>query len=355
MIQSMPTMQVTAKPLMPSEATVSQFPGVIGTFMGRDALSLANTWLKLEPSDTVLLPAFTCKDVVKSYATKVKVVFYDIQPDLSIDPDVLRAKIKASRPRMILITDYFGFLQPYRHQIRQLCDDHDVCLIEDCAHSLLTKGAGELGDFAIYSFRKILPVPDGGGLRVNRQSAIRTPEFHSRIYSNALALTAILKSRLNIHTEMLSRARVTSHTAKVVPIAAPAKSDGRILPMSYFGQNGIAHSSLSDAIQRRRRDYQFWQNLCLGNSSLRPLFPELPRDVCPLGFPVAVTKRTALEARARKAGIPLSVHWRLDHGLTPECRNSLELSRQMLTLPVYSQLREKDRETLAGIIMENWG
>ncbi|PYS07852.1 MAG: hypothetical protein DMG15_28995, partial [Acidobacteria bacterium] len=46
---------------------VPHFPYLIGTFMGRDALSLAVSYLDLTKDDTVVLPVFTCQDVLKSF------------------------------------------------------------------------------------------------------------------------------------------------------------------------------------------------------------------------------------------------------------------------------------------------
>jgi len=57
-----------------------------------------------------------------------------------------------------------------------------------------------------------------------------------------------------------------------------------------------------------------------------------------------------LEARARKKGINLRVHWRLDATLGSECSTSHDLSREMLTLPVYPELKPKEREALAGLV-----
>ena len=331
---------------------VPKFPGMIGTFMGRDALSLALSSLKLDSRDKILLPVYTCQEVLKSFSKRVSIVFYDIRPDLSIDPDEIRAKLHDQKIGMMLVTDYFGFLQPYRRELRALCDEHGVSLIEDCAHSLLTRGAGELGDYAIFSQRKLLPVPDGGGLRINKQSASLIPEFYPEIYSNTLSLTAIIKSRLNIHTEMLSRGRVASQAKKVVPIAAETKAKQQILPLSYFTYSGLRKLSFDEVIRKRRDDFQFWREVCFRNPFLEPVFPDLPDQVCPFGFPVLVEQQAVLETRARKAGMPLSVHWRLEKNLAPECSTSHQLSKRMLTLPLFPYITDKKREALARVLSE---
>lgn len=357
--EGMKKLDSTATNLLPrsvmqaqSRVRIPQLPGVIGTFMGRDALALALSALKLGQQDTVLLPAYTCQEVLKSFATRVNIEFYDVCADLTIDPDELRPRLKRKKVGMLLITDYFGFLQPSRRELRKLCDEHGASLIEDCAHSLLTEGAGETGDYAIFSLRKLLHVPDGGGLRVNKRDTSLAPEFYPSLYSNILSVTAIIKSGLNIHSEMLSRARVASTTQSLVPRVTDSNEKERTLPLSYFTRTGMTKASFNEVIRKRREDFLFWQELCANNRSLIPLFTDLPAHVCPFGFPVLVEKRTALEDRVRRSGIPLSVHWRLDRTLAPECTVSQDLSTRMLTLPLFPHLADKQREVLAKLLSE---
>lgn len=327
---------------------VPQFPGLIGTFMGRDALSLAVSYLDLTKNDTVVLPVYTCQDVLKSFVRKCNVVFYDVGHDLTIDPDELRAKLQGKgRIRMVLITNYFGFLQPYRNEIKQLCVERDICLIEDCAHSLLTEGSGETGDLSTYSLRKILPLRDGGGLRVNGNDKPPSPKYHHPLYSDALSFLAFAKSLLNMRSEKFSRARVASHTAQVLPL--PTK-DSRILPLSHFARRSMGNIPFAEVAKKRRDDFQFWQDATRGNPALIPMFEDLPTGVCPLGFALRTKDRESLEARAREKGINLRVHWRLDATVGGECRTSHELSKELVTLPVYPELEPKEREVLVRLV-----
>ncbi len=245
------SVETSDSPEIVHSGDVPRFPGVIGTFMGRDALSLAARYLRLSASDTVLLPVYTCQEVLGQFVKSTNVVFYDIQPDLTIDPDEVRAKLKGSRISMMLMTNYFGFLQPYRNEIKEICADKGICLIEDCAHSLLTERSGEIGDLSVYSFRKILPISDGGGLKVNRKGEPPAPKFYPRAYSDAISVSIKAKSFLNIHSNMLSRARLTSRTEKVLPKASSPKNDGRILPLSYFAHGEQWLPCLSQILFRK--------------------------------------------------------------------------------------------------------
>jgi dTDP-4-amino-4,6-dideoxygalactose transaminase len=325
---------------------------VIDTFMARDALALALTHLGLGVGDTVLLPVYTCQEVLRSFANRVNIAFYDIGPDLCVQPDEIRRRLARSGAKMALIIDYFGFLQPHRRAIRDICDSRGVCLIEDCAHSLLTEGSGEVGHFAIYSFRKLLPLTDGGALKVNCGPAPDQPAYYPRMYSDALSLVALAKSWLNVKTTLLSRSNVASHTTGVIAAIAPRRRRQRTLPVSHFAESRMANLAVSEIIKRRRDDFRFWLDVTATGGAFVPIHSELPSSVCPLGFPLALKNgdRVGFESRARKAGIRLSVHWRLDPTFGSDCRVSHELSKQIVTLPVYPDIDARKRDTLARLL-----
>src|SRR2546428_517601 len=104
-------------------AKVNPFPGVIGTFMGRDAFALAASLLDLGANDTVLLPAYLCREVLKPFLGRTRVEFYDLRSDLTVDPEEIRLKLGQARIKMMMIINYFGFLQPYRKEIKKICVD----------------------------------------------------------------------------------------------------------------------------------------------------------------------------------------------------------------------------------------
>lgn len=89
-----------------------------------------------------------------------KIVWADVDKDTgNISVDDVRRKING-RTRAVVITHYGGNLCDDR--IVDLCKEHNVPLIEDCAH-LLHKG---FGDYQCYSFQAIkhLTTGDGGAL-----------------------------------------------------------------------------------------------------------------------------------------------------------------------------------------------
>lgn len=330
---------------------------VVGTFMGRDALALAASWLDLGDDDAVLLPAYVCEEVVKPFAKVSRVALYDVQPDLGVDPDLIGRMLAADpRIKVALFINYFGFLQPHRDEIKRICAKRNVVLIEDCAHSLLTVGSGDTGDFAVYSFRKVLPVSDGGGLRTNGATRGMTPSFYPTLYSDALSVCISLKSALKLRTEALSRAGLTKSAGRVVTADdIEAKRTGikapRFLPLSSVSRNAMKKMCFDDIVRKRRADYQFWQDLSASTGRFAPVTPALSSGVCPLGFVANVPDRESLRARSLKEGLYLRVHWRLPAIVGSEHRYSHDLEKRSVTLPVYPELSERERDLLVRLLM----
>lgn len=333
-------------------AKANPFPDVIGTFMARDAFSLAVYLLGLGANDTVVLPAYLCREVLKPFLGKTRVKIYDLRSDLTVDPEEIESKLEDDSVKMLVIINYFGFLQPYRKDLKKICADKGIILMEDCAHSLLTEGSGKTGDLSIYSFRKTLPLPDGGGLKINREGRKMTPNFYPKIYSNVLSVLSILKSLSNFRSEILSRAGLSSRKKDVFPKVTMAKKNSRFLPLSTFAYNGMGNiMSFSEIIDKRRRDYLFWQELTERSNLFIPVFSKLPLGVCPLGFPVKVKNRDLLISRLQKKSIYLKIHWHLPAAVGSEFVNSHKLSKQMLTLSVYPDLDQREREEIERLLV----
>jgi perosamine synthetase len=327
-------------------------PGFIGTFMGRDALGALPSLINVQVGDPVLLPAYLCGEVVKPFLGRCPVEFYDIGEDLTVDPLEFEQRLKATKAKLVLIINYFGFLQPYRLELKEICHKYGALLIEDCAHSLLTKESGKTGDISIYSLRKHLPLPDGGGLTMAADRQVARIKFHSRIRSNTLSLLSSLKSLLRLNSTRLSRAGLSTplQTTSCADVQPLNNSPRRVLPLSTFAYNGFGNADLGAIYSRCRADYEFWQKTVSAGKVLRPLFRELPVGVCPLGFPIVTEERTSIKEHFAANGIQLKVYWKLPQVVPFSFKTSHALARQVFTLPTYPDLRPGQREKIVTLL-----
>lgn len=135
---------------------------------GTVTLQCALGALGVGPGDEVIVPPFTW------YATAAAVlhagatpVFVDIEPDsLCLDPEKVRRAI-THRTKALIPVHAFGSMADL-DKLRQLANDCDLRLIEDCAHVHGAvwggKGVGTIGDVGSFSFQlgKTMASGEGG-------------------------------------------------------------------------------------------------------------------------------------------------------------------------------------------------
>ena len=98
----------------------------------------------------------------------------------NMDPESLRANI-TPQTRAVIVTNLWGLCAEL-DEIRKICDEHGIFMIEDCAHVIGSywkgKHAGTYGDVGIFSFQqgKHLPTGDGGMMTTNRK------DLYDKIY-----------------------------------------------------------------------------------------------------------------------------------------------------------------------------
>ena len=92
--------------------------------------------------------------------------FVDIDPETyTMDPDSLRANI-TPQSKAVIVTHLWGL--PARiDEIRAICRQHDLFLIEDCAHAIGTRWKGQhvgtFGDIGMFSFQEFKQLSTGDG------------------------------------------------------------------------------------------------------------------------------------------------------------------------------------------------
>lgn len=125
---------------------------------GRSSLFAILKSLNLKEGEEVLLQAFTCNASVNpAIWAKLKPVFVDCnKDDYNIDVLDLEKKI-SSKSKVVIIQHTFG--QPADiDKVLKICNENNLILIEDCAHSLGAKYKGKLvgsfGKAAFFSFSR---------------------------------------------------------------------------------------------------------------------------------------------------------------------------------------------------------
>lgn len=159
------------------EVTGAKYAVVVAN--GTAALHLAALAAGFGEGDEVIVSAitFAASSNCVLYCG-AKPVFADIRPDTyNVDPEAVRRLI-TPRTKGIVAVDFTG--QAVEHdELRALCQEHGLTLIEDAAHAIGTKykgrPVGSIADLTCFSFHPVKTVTggEGGAVTTNDEGLYR--------------------------------------------------------------------------------------------------------------------------------------------------------------------------------------
>lgn len=154
---------------------------------GTAAIHLAMKLANVKEGDIVFTQTFTFAATVNPIIyEKATPVFIDSEEETwNMDPYMLeKAFKKYPEVKAVIVVHLYGMSAKIK-EIKEICDRHNVTLIEDAAESLGSKyngqPSGTHGDYGIYSFNgnKIITTSGGGMLVSNNKEAIKKAKFWS--------------------------------------------------------------------------------------------------------------------------------------------------------------------------------
>lgn len=346
---------------------------VIFTYQGRYAVYQICQLLHIGAGDEVIVPAYNCGAEVDPFVWMgAKVIFYRIDDKGAIDKeDIIRRVTPATK--LIYVSHFFGWPQEIG-DLAQWCKERGLFLVEDCALALFSKGPrnntiGRIGDAAIYSFVKSLPVPDGGALVFKNkdiwdEKKIFRPPQQRNIFFNSLPLLKKWFMNNNKFWQRYDFTRKLLNKSWLKRSVDESCQIEREMPKSnYFDEKKIdwTISRLSKGIlsktdpqkivEIRRRNYRHLYNAIRHIPAIQLLYDDLPDEVCPLALPLYVKDRNfwcnSLEDKGILVGGWPSYHRGFDWTQYPEARR---LKNDLITLPIHQNLDVPHMEYIAECV-----
>jgi dTDP-4-amino-4,6-dideoxygalactose transaminase len=329
--------------------------------------------LRIAPGDEILMPAYNCGTEVDPFLhAGISIELYRVDKSSRIDIPDIRRRV-TGQTKGVYVTHYFGFPQPLA-ELKEFCRERGLYLIEDCALSLFssddTTKLGTVGDVAVFSFPKSLPVPDGGALVVNNpdldvgQWPMRAPNTITVLKGSLSlfksgALRSLSRGTLSCPVcRALIGLRGILHSAE----RANALKEWSRMPQNYYyseemtdrgmsrmTQRALARFDFTAIIEKRRANYQKLFEAFSEHVGIKPLFDYLPTGVCPLHFPVIVKRRNEVCDCLSKKGIDAIPWWAGYHRALPwkEFDDARFLKDNLLTLPLHQDLEEDEVQFIA--------
>jgi perosamine synthetase len=343
-------------------------------FLARNAIYHSLRALDIQPGQSVLVPAFICAAAVEPIeAYGAKAVFYGVGQDCTPAFSDIEAKINGET-RAILAVHYFGFPRGIR-KIREMCDRHGLFLIEDCAHVLRGQDGdrplGTFGEASVFSWRKFLPLYDGGELVLNHWERDLTVEWHKEnllftlraskklledalpeALAAALAMLRLPKSSAEKVTALAQRPVGGGRSLHIDPNSSSFEKEMVNFRISFLSRVLLEHCALESIVAKRRENYLYLQQWLGDLKGVRPLFDDLPAGICPWVFPLFFDDMPNGHVPLRKLGIP-AVTW---GGVRHPGVNSAEfpsadfLYKNLVFLPIHQSLGPKDLNLIVNTV-----
>ncbi len=335
------------------------------TFSGRVALYHGLPSLGLPAKSTILVPSYhQGVEIDALLAAGYRLRYYRLDRRLSIDLTDAEQRLDETVSALYVI-HYFGFAQPLE-PIRRFCEAHRLRLIEDCALSLFSREngtwLGSVGDLALFSVYKTLPLPHGGFMvtKAPRSAAALAPAPRFSTLAQALDLLhqgveASAWWRLEKWWTRASRraARMIRWQRDGIVASGGARWDSRLLDygaspwivplMRFMDRDAV--------IARRRANYERLASRLRGHVSFP--FPELRAGTCPLFFPVMVPEKVRFQQELERLGVQSVNLWDASH---PTCPPALAAEvapwrDHCLELPIHQELSEEQVDRVASAVI----
>lgn len=287
---------------------------------------------ELEPR-RVWMPSYLCGAMLDG-AGAAAVEFYSVDRSL-----VVTDLGDAGKGDLVIVIDYFGFPAPTR--LIEDAKSRGAWVLEDACQALLTRGAGAQADFVLFSPRKFLGVPDGGILTSRTDLKFSSVRLEDPPASWALkAFEAVVLRR---EFDLYGGERRWFTLFQEVE---------RDCPIGRFRMSGVSKMLLFDAydygaIAQARRENYLRLAEQLGAVAL---FPCLPPNVAPLGFPIRLEARDRVREALFAACIYPPVHWPIADTVPERFTDSHRLSREILTLPCDQRYTPEDMDRMAEAV-----
>ena len=289
----------------------------------------------------IIMPSFIPAKLyrtVLAYGYSIK--FYEINENCRFDINEIINLIDPDT-KAIFVIHYFGCPAEIK-QVREVADSKNIILIEDCAHVIYGKEdggkLGTWGDFSIFSPRKMLNLPEGGYLVLNKNFQNFTPSYSRRVNS-LYTLFEFLQTRGKYFYLTLTNGNDIFHLSKIpqrgfIDYARIIKS--RIKNISLLSSFYSRNIDVKIHIEKRRQNYNYLYNGLKDFSFLKPLYNDLPGMWTPYSLPVIVEKgcRNILQFELSKSGISCGAGWP-ESPFDKRLKRTSELADNLIEFPIH--------------------
>ena len=258
----------------------------------------------------VLIPAYTCQTVITPFEEAGwQCDFFSLNKDLRIDIPSLYSAIEVYQPSLMVVHPYFGMdLSTDEILVLNTIHEKGIMIVLDLTQCLFSKKQYLFASFIVASYRKWMPIPDGGYLLNQTDSVkIAQPEKENKEFTDREIAAMYLRDQYFGNGEQRTKA-ISIRLSK----AADHIADSNIKPhiISQVAYNLLVKEDVEKNQKSRFSNYTYLFN----NIKESPNITKVCQDIAdvttaPLYFTVYVHDRPALQSLLAQSSIYAPVIW----------------------------------------------
>ncbi len=310
---------------------------------GRCANYLALEDYKTKVSHPVAyVPLYTCETVIDPFKKAgYDLIFYDF--DKAMHPIFDEAVL--DKINLISICGYFGF-SSYDKTFLEKCEERNICILEDCTHSIFSKDGVYPGcNYIVGSMRKWMGVPCGG--YAIKKGGVFTPQTipphaqHLLMRREGLSMiTALSKQPESIHLKQAAEAGKQLWDTELLL--------RRIYDLNESDEESIHIMRFIDTaqlIKQRRENYHYLLEHFPKSSALQIVFPYLDENTVPSHFTIYAENRLLFKQYLSDKGIHATSYWPVGPYIDLDGHNDCRyIYDYVLSLPCDQRYNVQDME-----------
>ncbi len=299
----------------------------------------------------VLIPAYTCQTVITPFEEAGwQCEYYSITRDLRIDLEGLENAIAKHKPSLLVVHPYFGMdLNEEELDVLNGVKENGIAIVVDLTQCLFSAKQYSFASFIVASYRKWMPIPDGGYL-INNTGTVRiqqpeteNEEFTDReiaamylrgqYFGNGEQRTKSISIRLSKSADHIAESNITPHKMSQVAYKLLINEDLDKNQKSRFTN----YTYLFDKIRESERITKVCHNMAAVTSA-------------PLYFTIFVQDRQSLQRLLAQDSIYAPVIWPVENERVLIDDEIRYIYKHILAIPCDQRYDEDDMHRVVEII-----
>lgn len=299
----------------------------------------------------VLIPAYTCQTVITPFEEAGwQCKYFSIKRNLRIDLRSLENAIVKHNPSLLVVHPYFGMdFNNEELDILNGIKKKGIGIVLDLTQCLFSSKQYPFATFIVASYRKWMPIPDGGYLINNTDSVhITQPEEENEEFTEREMAAMYLRGQYFSNEEQRTKA-ISIRLSK----SADHIADSNIVPhkMSQVAYNLLAKENIEKNQKSRFDNYSYLFNNIQESEKITKVCGSITEvTTAPLYFTIYVQDRPALQQFLAQESIYAPVIWPVEDErvlIDDEVRYIYE---HILAIPCDQRYDEGDMRRIVEII-----